>query len=874
LEKIGRDFNIEEMKKEDQKSRRNVYNLNTYARERDVIQDARIGGMVLLGERVLGINVNKSEQVSDWSGKLSENQIKYAAEDAAISLELFEKLDAMPDLTRRLSAEELSPGRKVDLVPQLGTGVAVASLNTRAATATLIGTQPCCCPEGIAPKHGHGRRVKPCANSYVVKVNTIYAPAFIIPGYKMKDTAEKVTLADVGEQQEIVVPIAMLRNHIDSDRIRPTPTPAESEESGNSGPSPPASEAPSRRVRNKLVDDEDDNDVGEDETDDGEEVDYDTFIAQEFNAHINGLSPNEISWLEAAVFQAEEAANGRTFLSCENLDDAPMPKHIKNYYSVVLGDIFHAMNRAKVPVNHEAKKAYFNALRNAFLIWNPKKVEELEGKMKEGGSTDEEIEGMKYFSPHIYDECIERHAPAPRILYYRVRAVFTLFGKMVDSKTKKTLFNAEAWKKANQVLKEILKGYYSDPPGVNLYSKKTRSDGTVMRNKYGMELIECFRGTNRVESYHKHLVPAVRSRCFGVKMADCLLAEKRHRHNQNISERRRAGFPKLGHFSSHKIDQLQELYVENHGCVLYPGWISASAYKPTDESFDTIALHHTQLHDALKARREELGDVALTKDLQYLCDAMDVPLPLIPFSREAPAEYQLFTSMVLSHEGPIDETKFAVEWCKHVDPTKNIQAKLPCHIRAEVANFEKRERIRDTMKKAKRGRDALNELHRKISPTILEKEEWSEAQADDSPTKAEIPTTQNNDPSRKRTAAAIGLIYPFHAPTLPRPFPAPLPQALHAAPYVQHGGMIIGCIPTPVSRPAKNSVCTLCSRNQGVNAATCPGRGSHKNCKYFHTNNTPKFLPLVMKPRKFKMCRRCMIIGCKGVGGHKYCTNK
>jgi len=131
-----------------------------------------------------------------------------------------------------------------------------------------------------------------------------------------------------------------------------------------------------------------------------------------------------------------------------------------------------------------------------------------------------------------------------------------------------------------------------------------------------------------------------------VKMADCLLAEKRHRHNQNISERRRAGFPKLGHFSSHKIDQLQELYVENHGCVLYPGWISASAYKPTDESFDTIALHHTQLHDALKARREELGDVALTKDLQYLCDAMDVPLPLIPFSREAPAEYQLFTSMV------------------------------------------------------------------------------------------------------------------------------------------------------------------------------------------------------------------------------------
>jgi hypothetical protein len=40
------------------------------------------------------------------------------------------------------------------------------------------------------------------------------------------------------------------------------------------------------------------------------------------------------------------------------------------------------------------------------------------------------------------------------------------------------------------------------------------------------------------------------------------------------------------------------------------------------------------------------------------------------------------------------------------------------------------------MKKAKRGGDALNELHRKISPTILEEEECSEALADDSPTKA------------------------------------------------------------------------------------------------------------------------------------------
>mmetsp|Transcript_20033 Transcript_20033/g.28561 ORF Transcript_20033/g.28561 Transcript_20033/m.28561 type:complete len:235 (+) Transcript_20033:540-1244(+) len=162
---------------------------------------------------------------------------------------------------------------------------------------------------------------------------------------------------------------------------------------------------------------------------------------------------------------------------------------------------------------------------------------------------------------------------------------------------------------------------------------------------------------------------------FGVQLADCLLAEKRHRHNQRIAERRRAGHPVVGHFSLHKIDQLQDLYLENHGTLLYPGWDSASAYKQTDESFDTIALHHIELQDALKARREQLGHVKLTKDMQYMCDAMGVPLPLLPFSKEGKEERRLFVKMMLQHVGPIDEVKLALEWCKHVDPEKNIHAK-------------------------------------------------------------------------------------------------------------------------------------------------------------------------------------------------------
>ena len=54
----------------------------------------------------------------------------------------------------------------------------------------------------------------------------------------------------------------------------------------------------------------------------------------------------------------------------------------------------------------------------------------------------------------------------PSQLYWRVRAVFEIYGPMQDQKTGKPLFGDEAWKKANGVLKEILLGHCSDHPGL------------------------------------------------------------------------------------------------------------------------------------------------------------------------------------------------------------------------------------------------------------------------------------------------------------------------------------------------------------------------------------------------------------------------
>ena len=126
--------------------------------------------------------------------------------------------------------------------------------------------------------------------------------------------------------------------------------------------------------------------------------------------------------LHAAIYESKETGNGEKVpLQCEELDDPPAPDLIQDKYSAVLGDVFHAMDRAKVPIKHEAKKSYFVALREAFLIWNPTKMAELEKTMRDSGMTDDEIKEKKYFNARLFRECVERTVPSPKILYWRVR---------------------------------------------------------------------------------------------------------------------------------------------------------------------------------------------------------------------------------------------------------------------------------------------------------------------------------------------------------------------------------------------------------------------------------------------------------------------
>jgi hypothetical protein len=67
------------------------------------------------------------------------------------------------------------------------------------------------------------------------------------------------------------------------------------------------------------------------------------------------------------------------------------------------------------------------------------------------------------------------------------RAVYVEFGNRFCSKSGKPLFVKYAWEKANNSLQEILKGYWSDPPGFKIYTARLGVDEQPKTKQYGLQ---------------------------------------------------------------------------------------------------------------------------------------------------------------------------------------------------------------------------------------------------------------------------------------------------------------------------------------------------------------------------------------------------
>ena len=315
---------------------------------------------------------------------------------------MYEKLVALPDLAARLTTTTATVGLAIDLVPPHGT---VAIMSTRAAIGSIGGAaagggwEP---PQGMVLKRRKGLEMR------LMHVTEVLAPHLILPGLKKDGGRAAVCLGDFGAAPfSVLVPLTMLGCHADRRTMpgigSPPSSPAVNRQSGASV----AAATPVVAGTPATVDGDDDNDVGM------------VGPMGESNDEDDPPTASEIEELRAA--EAAAVAGG---LNCTHLDPAPLP--VTDTFSSVLGDAFHFMDRAKVPMHHESKKGYFAALSAAFFVWEPTALKVAQEALAEEGLSNEEIESKLYFNSAWFQKRVPRIIPPPSVLYPRVRAVFAL----------------------------------------------------------------------------------------------------------------------------------------------------------------------------------------------------------------------------------------------------------------------------------------------------------------------------------------------------------------------------------------------------------------------------------------------------------------
>jgi hypothetical protein len=533
-----------------------------------------------------------------------------------------------------------------------------------------------------------------------VRITEVLAPGFTLPKF-MSTGDSGLSLHDFGSPPfEIVVTMPMLAPRVENPSTFTASAPPAPSNTPNDHHPPTVAGLAARLFPAAVIHDDAATHASDASSDDGAPH------ARPRSVSSNGAEEmvdelRSLELMEAAAL----GAGGEKHKSGLDPEVTDFQNH--SSYSSVLGDAFHFIDRPKIAVHHSVKKAYKQAMGEAWLPYHKDYISEVYTALLTAGMTAEQIKRKRFWKPRWFRRRCPAYAPKPEVLYKRVRNVFELFGSQLDAKTGKPLFNEAAWEKANNVLKEVLAGHGSDPPGVCFYHPALADDGSIRRDKYGLILYDCVRGNGMVECIHKQLVDCFGRWQCGPRLAKTLLQEWRHRFNQRMSQRRRAGFPKIGHYDTWLIDELQLLVWLNHGKSLYPHWSNSSHYVSTREQMDFVPMQSgqcTTIVNELKLTQEVLGN--LTPDMRFLAKQSGTQLPFLPVSGH---DECLHFCTNVSHylRGSTFAAEFmALDWCACADGV-SLFPKLPVHMRLHYDKWQRGERAAKHLRKIEGNYDLL-----------------------------------------------------------------------------------------------------------------------------------------------------------------------
>ena len=693
VSKIERDFGFDY---EDLKT--NCVELGSMAAERGAVVSGGVGLQQLV-DIVLGEHLSKVLQESTWSkDKLTEEEIEYAALDPIVSLRLYSALSKRVNVKKRLTKEEAPVGTHVDVTTFMMGEMSFG----RTATGEVVedndenrGKQP----KGYCLKRvwteGSAQRKKRA----LILISKVYALNRTLNDYRKEGVVVKPEPVHFGQLQEstnfcIFVPYAQLglpisigSNDSDDDDVDDV---GDLDVSGGEGGvdwgddgGDDGGDEDDKGNEEKIVDGA--GDIFDDDSDsDGDEIDK-----------LMGDDEDE----DDREDDREDEADEEEGIGEGRPDFDRLLGKKPTYFSppsANTGDVWHYMDRVKVPMFHVHKKPFFVGVREAMLIVDPADKLRVNTALKQTCKlNDKQIADRWKYNFNWFRKRVKRVVPPPRVLYSRLRHVYETFGPMTDGQGGAPLFNKRAWRKARLVLEEIRLGFVSDPPGMNFYYHMLDEQDNHKYDKLNLPLYVCTRGTNHLENYHKHIVSTFGRTVCGIEMADCLLMNHTLRFNQRASCRRRAGWPRIGHYNTWLIDDLQRLVRLNHNALLYESWSNTSEFVNTDERFGVIPLTNKAYDEKLKAhvlKKKMKIDLSpdLSPDLEHVAKISGVPIPYL--SVTSPSEKKLFSELYRK-AAVFDPDKMAFDWINYVDLEKHIFPKVPSQLRLWKSRYDRNTKI-------------------------------------------------------------------------------------------------------------------------------------------------------------------------------------
>jgi hypothetical protein len=460
-------------------------------------------GLASLVQTVLGKSLAKDGGVrvsTGWDdGELSPDQIEYAAQDAFASWKVYEALtEAVPDQHTSSRSRFVS-----DITPP---GTCVKLMSRDRASAVAYGTL-------ALDRHEKWQGVNVTKTRTVVVISQLIVPGYLVRPELLK-SKKPTPLSEVVNElpANVLCCFKDLLTCVGDEglvphswpRTNPQPRPA----ADNCGTD---SDVPQATLAIQPVDDRLDDPLDDGAPPGTQEGD---FVHQPEVEQPLGTSERDAQGSQAATALIQAMAS------------SPPPTTSPPLRSRVLGDIFHLMHQFKVPMRHGLRRPFCRALRDALLVPDEEDKAALQPILQKRRLS---FEKMVLWHSDLVWQHVRRTVPPPEILTPRVLHVLTTFGPLKDATTGLPLFSKAAWEVATNVMEGVRAGYFSDPPGISMYTLCKRDDD-------GVPHYRCLRGTNSVEGgVHQNIIKRFGPYNASPRFAKNLLREYALRHNLMVS---------------------------------------------------------------------------------------------------------------------------------------------------------------------------------------------------------------------------------------------------------------------------------------------------------------------------------------------------